>query len=683
SVPPGNRQKSAAQHPGSSEQLSLGVSISCTMDGVNSASPGIIIGKTADRLVKVEKPTIPRSSSSGTSPDHEVSMAKAVAAELAAAETGGTGGGQNAVTDEHLYQDPGSLKWKIFEAVAKANGQRAFETYWTALHDFMHGWLPRGGLDKALDASLGADNLHLHNELILCLLNNARCRYLPADLVSQVPTSFRGKVVHTTAAVPPTASADTAEKPPPPPPAIPRRPSGLSNGSGGGGGNGAAAAAAAAASLPFQGKRAEGLLLNAEGYAVDGSSLSAAPLKTEFGSVDKPATQAPGVAKLETTAARSGLTAAVAPSAGDDAVLSPGGERRRDDDRIPRGDQGERGGVDCLVEAELLSRDAQLLEDEIEASFGTDSDLWHPWSSREEWGSGRLERSSSQGVKRPAPLSQETNSKGCYTNERDTKSLKTEGGVAAAAAGGGGPAANGALHCPVRPPPPPPARALASLKGAAPALEQAAARAAAEQLSPSHRSQRVPGARALAPFLQAVTASQKMKVSHEVCRVMTAGVKEYLRRIIEACLVNARDGRRGGKVAVTAGVRGIPPAANPSKASNGAVAPPQSGVKKQVAAASPGTTVPTVASTLMSPAARAPAPAPAARGVGGGASGGGVLTPGHLQSALETTPRLVGPPSSTRAQWRRVATYAAAGGGVHQLPGMGVGGIARSSGPAL
>ncbi|CAN0557043.1 unnamed protein product, partial [Ectocarpus sp. 12 AP-2014] len=219
---------------GSSEQLSLGVSISCTMDGVNSASPGIIIGKTADRLVKVEQPTVPRSSDSGSSADHGVSMAEAVAAEPAAAETGGTGGGQNAVTDEHLYQDPGSLKWKIFEAVAKANGQRAFETYWSALRDFMHGWLPRGGLDEALDASLGADNLHLHNELILCLLNNARCRYLPADLVSQVPASFRGKVVHTTAAVPPAVSAATAEKPPPPP-AIPRRPVPVLNGGSSGG----------------------------------------------------------------------------------------------------------------------------------------------------------------------------------------------------------------------------------------------------------------------------------------------------------------------------------------------------------------------------------------------------------------------------------------------------------------
>lgn len=40
-----------------------------------------------------------------------------------------------------------------------------------------------------------------------------------------------------------------------------------------------------------------------------------------------------------------------------------------------------------------------------------------------------------------------------------------------------------------------------------------------------YRSQRVPGARSLGPYLQALTASQQMKVSHEVCRVMTTGVK--------------------------------------------------------------------------------------------------------------------------------------------------------------
>ena len=56
-------------------------------------------------------------------------------------------------------------------------------------------------------------------------------------------------------------------------------------------------------------------------------------------------------------------------------------------------------------------------------------------------------------------------------------------------------------------------------------LSTAAAAELAKQAAPIYRSQRVPGARTLAPFLQAVTASQEMKVSHEVCRVMTASVK--------------------------------------------------------------------------------------------------------------------------------------------------------------
>ena len=62
--------------------------------------------------------------------------------------------------------------------------------------------------------------------------------------------------------------------------------------------------------------------------------------------------------------------------------------------------------------------------------------------------------------------------------------------------------------------------AAAAAAGAA-----AAAAAGGAQLAPCYRPQRVPGARALAPFLQALTASQQMKVSHEVCRVMTASVK--------------------------------------------------------------------------------------------------------------------------------------------------------------
>lgn len=67
--------------------------------------------------------------------------------------------------------------------------------------------------------------------------------------------------------------------------------------------------------------------------------------------------------------------------------------------------------------------------------------------------------------------------------------------------------------------------AISSSAAAAAAGAAAAAAAGGAQLSPCYRPQRVPGARALGPFLQALTASQHMKVSHEVCRVMTASVK--------------------------------------------------------------------------------------------------------------------------------------------------------------
>lgn len=63
------------------------------------------------------------------------------------------------------------------------------------------------------------------------------------------------------------------------------------------------------------------------------------------------------------------------------------------------------------------------------------------------------------------------------------------------------------------------ARCFAGMAGAAAGEEGPTAS------SYAYQSQRVPGARALAPFLQAVTAFQQMRVSHEVCRVMTAGVK--------------------------------------------------------------------------------------------------------------------------------------------------------------
>lgn len=63
----------------------------------------------------------------------------------------------------------------------------------------MSGRLPRSELDDAVLDSLGAENVRLHNELILCLLSNAQCTHVPTSLFSLVPASCRGRVAHTDA----------------------------------------------------------------------------------------------------------------------------------------------------------------------------------------------------------------------------------------------------------------------------------------------------------------------------------------------------------------------------------------------------------------------------------------------------------------------------------------------------
>lgn len=63
----------------------------------------------AEKLVKVET-----SNSSGGGGDLGAKIAEAF--EL--------GTNSSEVSDEHVYRDPAPLKWRIFEAVAKTNGQR-------------------------------------------------------------------------------------------------------------------------------------------------------------------------------------------------------------------------------------------------------------------------------------------------------------------------------------------------------------------------------------------------------------------------------------------------------------------------------------------------------------------------------------------------------------------------------
>eukprot|EP00752_Nemacystus_decipiens_P006727 g6050.t1 len=633
------------------------------------------------------------------------------------------------VSDEQVYRDPAPLKWRIFEVVAKTNGQRAFGTYWSALRDFMHGWLPRGELDEALHASLGAANVHLHNELILCLLHNARCRYLPVELVSQVPPSSRGKVVHATV------------RPPPPPPLA--LPGALPSSSPEAAVTAAAsssltaplmatsskaalpgAASAAAVPSPFHGKKTEGLLSIAGEKAAAAASCGGReeicsntlppppppPLKIEVGGDGGKEPRGEVAAAAVKPEAKAAGGATMAPEVPPLTVGEKGtsfslvGKRRRDDDRIPpstgtgtgtapRDQQRRPDSYAFAMDVggdTVLERESQLLEEEIMCHFGPGSDLWRPWSGRRTAANGSSAGSSSSSSRKRSASSEENpGSTGLFERhgeaERRTKALKSELGAAAGGpvANGGGGFGLGALvgrhgssHQQI------PSQHVLSQQQAVSVSERAAGRAAAEQLPPSQPSQRVPGARTLAPFLQALTASQQMKVSHEVCRVMTAGVKEYLRRIIEACLVSARaggagEGRQLGSNAVAGGLpgpvgtKGTPLAGSPSNHSNGTpavAAVPASGVKGQtssvaavasgVAGATPLPIISAVPSTNgggNSSAPRAALPAPAAPSGGGH---GGILTPGHLQTALETTPRLVGPPSSSRAQWRRVATYA-------------------------
>lgn len=355
----------------------------------------------------------------------------------------------------------------------------------------MRGRLPRSGLDDALESSLGPDHLHLHDELIMCLLNNARCRYLPADLVSQVPASIRGKVVVVQADVEP-----PLPKPTPSPAAAVARST-----------NNAPSATAPALSggnavpSPFQGKRTEGLLQNAgefaaasggridvgngstsagNGVAAGGSlgrarentkvgaspeftttsGSTASSLKVEGGSNGSGGQSTPRSAaiKLETA----GVTAVVTPPEGGPwpSSSSPGGGGRRYDDRIrparTSGAQAEQNGsLSSESEKEELWREAQLLEDEIASHFGSGSDLWQPWcggaAEAERYGPVLQQQQQQQDKglgsrKRPAGSGEGGVSDGaCHESERSPKALKREEGAAAPAVDS---AANGVSSIP-------------------------------------------------------------------------------------------------------------------------------------------------------------------------------------------------------------------------------------------
>lgn len=290
----------------------------------------------------------------------------------------------------------------------------------------MSGWLPREDLDEALLASLGAENVHLHNDLILCLLNNARCRYLPVELMPHVPASCRGEVVRRRA-------GDVEALPS----ASPTSPS--SNGG---------------ASLPFQGKRKDGILpMKFEGGPVAAAGAAAAGVRRgpigiddNHGSAGRPN----ALVKLEAAggaggASRKGLAPPPPPPPPGSAAKGVGG--------LGSGGGGRGGparhGKELLIAAapgttrrsvEASGRsseqsdevsDEQLM-DEIEAQFGAGSDIWRPWSLDAVEEEGEQQES---GRKRPGSWAGSE----AGGRERSLKSRKGErGGVMTCASAGAG-----------------------------------------------------------------------------------------------------------------------------------------------------------------------------------------------------------------------------------------------------
>lgn len=214
--------------------------------------------------------------------------------------------------------------------------------------------IPRSELDGELLASLGAENVHLHNELILCLINNSRCRYIPVELLDQVPASFRHDVV-------------VCERRPQPS----RKPPQASN-----------SLPSSKIPLSLQGKRTEGLL-SPKGETGCGH---AAPkgLGTPGAAVPRQEKHPVG-----TTAAagREGVRPKCMGMSGSLPPSSVGIKNDMVSGKPPEGgksiggvgwERGNAGGEDHIGTLEDFSEERLLFE--IESHFGAGSDVWRPWS---------------------------------------------------------------------------------------------------------------------------------------------------------------------------------------------------------------------------------------------------------------------------------------------------------------
>ncbi|CAM9192756.1 unnamed protein product [Choristocarpus tenellus] len=348
-----------------------------------------------------------------------------------------------ASSPENTYMDPFPFKWKIFEAVSKRSGLRAFASYWDRLSGFIQGELTRDCLDEVIVSCLGEENVPLHNELILCLINNAHCSVVSAELENHVPAQNSRQAL-----------------------------------------------------APFSiGRKAQAKSAHLPSCNTTPAMMSGGCLEQKGAGVEE----------------------------GTDSVC----------DRAPQEIPRER--VDTRVKNDRVpaTDDGVILLVEMEQQFGHCSDVWSQWA--DDW--RELDSNEQQYVAkdeilecvdaRSRPKSLEVDSMrwskrlGSPSQNLITKRMK----LGADATG---------THSPDKD------RISESLDSNA-KLQRLYSRTPVEEVGPGYLPQRIPGSRMLAPLLQATTANKQMRVTHEVCRVMTASIKEYARRVLEACVRCAKD----------------------------------------------------------------------------------------------------------------------------------------------
>ncbi|CAM9662484.1 unnamed protein product [Discosporangium mesarthrocarpum] len=377
------------------------------------------------------------------------------------------------------FRDPAQVKWRIFEAVSTRNGNRAFASYWSTLKGFMEGTVGRCVLDEVVMSSLGEENVALHNDLILCLINNSCCHLISADLKNHTPLHCQ--------------------------------------------------------------RQTQQLLLSKKQVSKTVSHLNRCASNPE-------AVKVP----LRDASERKIHESEPAPASGREiSSMAPHGSEQQEKAGVPPPNSSDMVVPLCGDESDEHDEDVEgggddALLEEMDELFGCGSSVWNPWADNvgeaddenlrpdmeegieatHQWCSKRIPKQGpEEGVgegleerntKERVTLKRELETGSDHELQYKTRRLDRDN--------------NGQRKT-----------EATSLKSreAIEAIEGFYRKVTADDSGPGYLPQRIPGSRTLAPLLQAATANKHMKVTHEVCRVMTASVKEYARRLLEACVKSA------------------------------------------------------------------------------------------------------------------------------------------------